>query len=233
MAASCSWVIPRAFRRAAIWPPRALICSILFPPVVIGSAFLGYIVPNRPESHKRGAVKPRTEFLNRALSLLCTRRDPAGNFQDGNPSQAPAPQSLPLRGGGTRSVTERCAAAQRRRRVSALCTHRNPAASLRCGNTSPAELDGEFYGASPLGISACADIPRILQSGAPRQLPSRGASLLRHPALLKGKLCPPVPQADAAVIVPSGRRGFPAAAGPLRRAGAAAWGPPPSCDGSR
>ena len=32
---------------------------------------------------------------------------------------------------------------------------------------------------------------------------------------------------------PSGRRGFPAAAGPLRRAGAAAWGPPPSCGGSR
>ena len=34
------------------------------------------------------------------------------------------------------AVTERCAAAQRRRRVSALCTRRNPATSLRCGNTS-------------------------------------------------------------------------------------------------
>ena len=78
------------------------------------------------------------------------------------------------------AVTERCAAAQRRRRGSALCTRRDSAASFRCGNTSPAELDGEFYGASPLGISACADIPRILQSGAPRQLPSRGAFPLRR-----------------------------------------------------
>ena len=77
---------------------------------------------------------------------------------------AAAPQGLPLRGGGTRSVTERCAASKRRRRVSALCTHRNPAGNHWCGNTSPAVLDGEFYGASPLGISACADIPRILQS---------------------------------------------------------------------
>ena len=75
------------------------------------------------------------------------------------------------------AVTERCAAAQRRRRGSALCTRREPVASFRCGNTSPAELDGEFYGASPLGISACADIPRILQSVS-----------LRLTAPLKGSL---------------------------------------------
>ena len=42
------------------------------------------------------------------------------------------------------AVTERCAAAQRRRRGSALCTRRDSAASFRCGNISPAELDGEF-----------------------------------------------------------------------------------------
>ena len=83
------------------------------------------------------------------------------------------------------AVTERCAAAQRRRRVSALCTRRNPAGSLRCGNTSPAELDGEFYGASPLGISACADIPRILQSVSLRHASSpRGEPALSGDALL-------------------------------------------------
>ena len=37
-----------------------------------------------------------------------------------------------------KGVTERCAAAQRRRRGSAFCTRRNPAGSFRCGNTSQA-----------------------------------------------------------------------------------------------
>ncbi len=84
----------------------------------------------------------------RRVSALCTGRNPAGNLRCGNTSQAlraSSPQgepslsgdgslSLPLRGGGTRSVTERCAAAQRRRRVSALCTGRDPVGSFRCGN---------------------------------------------------------------------------------------------------
>ena len=140
-----------------------------------------------------GASAPsaHAEALRQAFGAVTPLSQPAADSSpQGEPAlSGDAPLSLPLRGGGTRSVTERCAAAKRRRRVSALCTRRSPAASLRCGNTSPAELDGEFYGASPLGISACADIPRILQSGAPRQLPSRGAFPLTHPTLCGRRWC--------------------------------------------
>ena len=166
----------------------------------------------------------------RRASALCTRRDPAGSLRCGNTSQAlrasspqgePAlsgtgPQSLPWRGGGTRSVTERCAAAQRRRRASALCTRRNPAGSFWCGNTSQAlrasSPQGEpaLSGTGPQSLpwrgggtrsvtERCAapraaarqrplrtpgpcGKPSVRQhlSGAPRQLPSRGACPLRR-----------------------------------------------------
>ncbi len=91
-----------------------------------------------------------------AEAPLCTRRCPTANFRCGNTSQSwlrhdsspqgepalsgEAAQSLSLRRGGTRSVTERCAAAQRRRRGSALCTRRKPAENFRCGNTSQSWL---------------------------------------------------------------------------------------------
>ena len=62
------------------------------------------------------------------------------------------------------AVTERCAAAQRRRRVSALCTRRNPAGSLRCGNTSQSWLR---HASSPRGEPA-------LSGDALLSLPLRG-----------------------------------------------------------
>src|SRR5699024_1627323 len=66
------------------------------------------------------------------------------------------PQSLSLRRGGTRSVTERCAAAQRRRRGSALCTDQDPAGSFRCGNTSQALRASSPQGEPSLsGIRPC------------------------------------------------------------------------------
>ena len=103
-------------------------------------------------------------------SALCTGRNPAASLWCGNTSQAlrasspqgepslsgNGPQSLSLRRGGTASaVTERCAAAQRRRRGSAL-THR----PKPCGKSSA----------------------RQHLSGASRQLPSRGAFPLRQRA---------------------------------------------------
>ena len=128
----------------------------------------------------------------RRVSALCTRRDPAGSFRCGNTSQAlrasspqgepslsrTKPQSLSLRRGGTRSVTERCAAAQRRRRVSALCTRRDPAASLRCGNTSQA-----LRASSPQGepsLSRTKPQSLSLRRGGTRSVTERCAAAQRR-----------------------------------------------------
>src|SRR5699024_2165181 len=92
----------------------------------------------RPEGGGAEAPSANADALREAFGAVTPLSQPtADSSPQGEPSlSGDAPQSLSLRRGGTRSVTERCAAAQRRRRGSALCKRRCPAGSFWCGNTS-------------------------------------------------------------------------------------------------
>ena len=138
---------------------------------------------NQKKRRRRGARK--WVYLNSGEH----RPGPCGKLSvrqhlSGAPRQLPSRGAFPLRQRVSKpplegrwhgeAVTERCAAAQRRRRVSALCTGRNPAGNLRCGNTSQALRASSPQGEPSLSDNGSLSLP--LRGGPQGSAASGGRS---------------------------------------------------------